>query len=91
MKPAVPGEQVVKIIAEALSGKASLDFERTGEAFVSSTALPDGDGYRIVLQIKSTADAKAQNFRIDYHTETCDQCKYPEYACICSDYKGHEH
>ena len=91
MKPAAPGEQVVKVIAEAPSGKASLDFERTGEAFVSSSALPDDDGYRIVLQIKSTADAKAQNFRVDYHTETCDQCKYREYACICSDHKGHEH
>ena len=89
MKPAAPGEQVVKVIAEAPSGKATLDFEKTGDAFVSSGALPEGEGYRIVLQIKPTSGAKMQNFRIDYHTEICGECKRPEYACICSDHKGH--
>lgn len=91
MKPTAPGEQIVKVIAEAPSGKVSLDFEKTGDAFVSSNALPHGDGYRIVLQIKPASDSKAQNFRIDYHTEICGECKRPEYACICSDHKGPEH
>jgi hypothetical protein len=91
MKPAAPDQQVIKVIAEAPSGKTTLDFDKTGDAFVSSSALPDGDGYRIVLQIKSAPDAKSQNFRVDYHTEVCGDCKYPEYACICSDHKGHEH
>ncbi len=91
MKPIAPGEQAVKVIAEAPSGKATLDFEKTGGAFVSTTALPKGDGYRIVVQIRQTADAKPQNFRIDYHTEICGECKYPEYACVCPDHKGHEH
>jgi hypothetical protein len=91
MKPAAPGEQVVKVIAEAPSGKATLDFEKTGDAFVSSSALPEGDGYRIVLQIKPTSDAKAQNFRIDYRIEICGECKHPEYACTCSDHEGHKH
>ena len=91
MKPAAPGEQVVKVIAEAPSGKATLDFERAGDAFVSSSALPEGDGYRIVVQIKSTSDAKPQNFRVDYHTEICGECKHPEYACTCPDHEGHKH
>jgi hypothetical protein len=91
MKPAAPGEQVVKVIAEAPSGKATLDFEKAGDAFVSSSALPEGDGYRIVVQIKSTGEAKAQNFRVDYHTEVCGECKHPEYACTCPDHEGHKH
>ena len=91
MKPVAPGEQVVKVIAEAPSGKATLDFEKTSDAFVSTTALPEGDGYRIVLQIKQTADAKPKNLRIDYHTEICGECKYPEYACVCPDHAGHGH
>ena len=91
MKPAAPGDQVVKVIAEAPSGKATLDFEKAGDAFVSSSALPEGDGYRIVVQIKSAADAKAQNFRVDYHTEICGECKHPEYACTCPDHEGHKH
>lgn len=90
MKPVAPGGQVVKIIVEASSGQATLDFEKTGDAFVSSGVLPEGEGYRIVLQ-KPAENAKAQNFRIDYRTELCGECKYPEYACICSDHKGHEH
>ena len=91
MKPAAPVDQVVKVIAEAPSGKATLDFEKAGDAFVSSSALPEGDGYRIVVQIKSTADAMAQNFRVDYHTEICGECKHPEYACTCPDHEGHKH
>ena len=91
MRPAAPGDQVVKVIAEAPSGKATLDFEKAGDAFVSSSALPEGDGYRIVVQIKSAADAKAQNFRVDYHTEICGECKHPEYACTCPDHEGHKH
>ena len=91
MKPIAPGEQAVKVIAEAPSGKATLDFEKTGGAFVSTTALPNGDGYRIVVQIRPTADAKPQNFRIDYHDEMCGECKLAEYACVCSDHKSHEH
>jgi hypothetical protein len=91
MKPVAPGEQVVKVIAEAPSGKAMLDFEKTGDAFVSTTAVPEGDGYRIVVQIKQTTGAKPQNFRVDYHTEICGECNYAEYACVCSDHTGHGH
>ena len=36
MKPVAPEEQIVKVIAEAPSGKATLDFEKTGDAFVST-------------------------------------------------------
>ncbi|MGB7840050.1 MAG: hypothetical protein WBL40_18260 [Terrimicrobiaceae bacterium] len=31
MEPVAPGEQVVKVIAEVPSGKATLDFEKAGE------------------------------------------------------------
>ena len=91
MKPVAPGEQVVKVIAEVPSGKATLDFEKTGEAFVSTAPLPAGEGYRLVIQIKQNANAKPQNLRIDYHTEICDECKMAEYACICEGHGGGKH
>lgn len=91
MKPVAPGEQVIKVIAEASSGKATLDFEKAGEAFVSTAALPEGEGYRIVVQIRQTADSKPQNFRIDYHTEICGECKMADYACICEGHTGVGH
>lgn len=93
MKPLAPAEQTVAAIAEAPSGKAKLEFDKTGDAFISKTALPDGEGYRVVLQVRSTADAKPQNLRIDYHAEVCGKCNRAEYACICEggDEKGHGH
>jgi hypothetical protein len=91
MKPIAPGEQIVKVIAEAPSGKATLDFEKSGDAFVSTTTLPEEEGYRIVVHIKQAADAKPQNFRIGYHTETCGECKMAEYACICESHAGSGH
>jgi hypothetical protein len=77
------GEQVVTAIAEAPAGKAKLSFDKTGDSLISTAPLPEGDGYRIVLQVKANADAKPQNIRIEYHTEVCDKCKRAEYACIC--------
>lgn len=95
MKVVVPGAQKAKVIAEAKTGKATLEFEKSGEALVSKFPLPEGEGYRIVVQIKNDADAKPQNFRIEYHTEICKDCKRPEYACTCessgSDHAAHGH
>lgn len=91
MKPSAHAAQQVKVIAEAKSGKATLEFEKSGDALVSKTALPEGDGYRIVVQIKNDAAAKPQNFRVDFHTETCSGCKLAEYACTCDHAEGGDH
>jgi hypothetical protein len=91
LKPVAPTGQEIKVIAEAKTGKTTLEFEKTGDGFVSKTTLPEGDGYRIVVQIKNEASAKPQNFRIDYHTETCAECKRAEYACVCEHAEGGGH
>lgn len=83
MKPLPVSTQEVKVIAEAKTGKAVLDFEKSGEVLISKTALPEGSGYRVVLQLKADANAKPQNFRIDYNAEICGGCKLVEYACTC--------
>lgn len=84
MKPVAPAAQSITAIAEAPAGKAMLAFDKAGDAFVSTTTLPEGDGYRVVLQIKADANAKPQNFRIDYDTKICAGCKLAEYACTCA-------
>jgi hypothetical protein len=91
MKPVAPSTQEIKVIAEPKTGKAILEIEKAGDAFVSKTALPEGDGYRVVVQIKTDAAAKPQNFRIDYHTEICKECKRAEYACTCEHAEGGDH
>ncbi len=96
MKPVAPSAQEVKVIAEAKTSKTTLEFIKAGDGLVSKTALPEGEGYRVVVQIKNDAAAKPQNFRIDYHTEICKGCKLVEYACTCDHasggaQKGHAH
>ena len=91
MKPMALAAQEVKVIAEPKSGKITLDFEKTAEGFVSKTALPEGEGYRVVIQVKNDATAKPQNFRVDYHTEICGECKRAEYACVCESHGQDSH
>lgn len=66
MKKIAPENEVVTAIAEAPSGKEKIEFEKKGETLVSKTAIPEGEGYQIVIQIKTTPDAKAKNFRVKY-------------------------
>ena len=91
MKVVSAGEQVVTAIAEAPTGKTKLEFEESGDSLVSTEPLPEGDGYRIVLQVKVNAEAKPQNLRIEYHTEVCGKCNRAEYACICESKGEGEH
>ncbi|MBL8992554.1 MAG: hypothetical protein JNM63_04390 [Spirochaetia bacterium] len=93
MKPVKAGSQIVSSVAEAKSGKATLAFEKSGDVFLSKSALPDGNKYRVILQIKPTAEAKQQNFRLDFDSDICGECKRAEYACKCDGHQegGHKH
>lgn len=80
-----PGDQAVTVTAEPKSGRTKVDLEKTATGYVSKTALPEGDPYRVVVQLRAKPDAKPQNFRIDFNLETCGECKRAEYACTCDD------
>lgn len=77
--------QVVTATAEAPGAKTKLEFEKKGDLLVSKAPLPAGEGYQIVVQAKTGADAKPKNFRIKLELHTCDKCRNPEYACICDE------
>ena len=83
MKPVAVTTQTVTVQADAKTGKAKLEFEKKGDALVSKTKLPEGDGYNVVVQFKQTPEAKPQNFRFKYDSHTCGECKRAEYACVC--------
>jgi len=85
MKNLQPTEEVITATAEAPSGKTKLEFEKKGNFLVSTKSLPEGEGYQIVLQAKSTSEAKSKNFRIKLETHTCGSCGNPEYACTCDE------
>lgn len=83
MKAVAVTTQNVTVIADAKSGKATLEFEKKGDSLVSKSKLPDGDGYNVVVQFKQTADAKPVNLRFKLDMHTCGECKRAEYACTC--------
>jgi hypothetical protein len=83
LKPVAAAAQSASVIANAKSGKTTLEFEKKGDSLVSKTKLPEGEGYNLVVQFKQTADAKPRNFRFKLDLSTCGGCKRHEYACIC--------
>ncbi len=85
LKPVAAGTQTVTVIADAKSGKATVEFEKKGDVLVSKTRLPEGGGYNVVVQFKQTSAAKPQNFRFKLETHTCTTCSRTEYACICDE------
>lgn len=83
MKPVAATTQNVTVIADARSGKATLQFEKHGDSLVSKTKLPEGDGYNVVVQFRQTAEARPVNLRFKLDLHTCGECKRAEYACSC--------
>ncbi len=91
LKPVAVGAQSAVIWADAKSGRVKLALEKKNDALVSTQPLPEGDGYNVMVQLKSTPDAKAQNFKIAFDDEVCAKCQRAEYACICAEEHGHKH
>ena len=77
------GAQSVTAIAEAKSGRKKLEFEKKGDLLVSKSPLPEGNGYTVVVQYRTTAEARPKNFRVLLDLETCGGCSRAEYACTC--------
>ena len=78
--------EVITATAEAPSGKVKMEFEHTYGKLVSTTKLPEGEGYQVVVQAQAAPDAKKKNFRIKLLLYTCKECSNPEYACTCADH-----
>jgi hypothetical protein len=90
MTPVAPAGQVVRVMINAPGGRRDLSLSVHDGALVSDHALPEGDGYLVVVSIRMSAEAPAQIFRILYHAEICQGCSRAEYACTCEHPGGHE-
>jgi hypothetical protein len=84
-KPVAVTAQTAIATAETKQGRVKLEFEKKGDILVSKTALPEGEGYTVVLQVKATPEAKPKNFRIPLVLHECGGCKRVEYACTCDE------
>ena len=85
MKAQPAATEIVTATAEAPTGKVKLEFEKKGDLLVSKTPLPEGEHYTVVVQVKTTADAKPKNFRVPLDLSVCKVCGNAEYACICDE------
>jgi hypothetical protein len=84
LKKVAPAGQVVTATADDPKGRVKLEFQAKDGVLKSTSPLPEGEGYIVVLQVRSSADAKPKNFRITYLTHTCGECGRVEYACVCN-------
>jgi hypothetical protein len=83
LKPVAATGPVITGVAEAKTGKVGLEFAVKGGALVSNVALPSGNDYPVVLQVRETASARPKVYRVSFNSTTCGECKRAEYACIC--------
>lgn len=79
----------VKIEAQALSATAGqrnnptkLEVTVQNDAF---TLAAPAEGDWLILQFKSSADAKAVTARLHYDTKKCEPCSNPEWRCGCAE------
>lgn len=82
-KAVAPADQVVTVTAGDRSAPTKLTFTKTGNVLLSDTALPAGNDFPTVVQIKITSNAKPVYARFNLNMTTCGECKNAEYACIC--------
>ena len=84
LKPIAPAAQVVTVTTGERSAPVKMSFAKTGDTLVSEQTVPEGNNFPVVVQIKTTPDAKASVEKFTLNLSTCPDCKYAEYACICS-------
>ena len=93
-KVIAPADQVVTVTMGDRAAPTKLAFTKDGDKLVSDKVVPEGKELPVVLQIKTTPDAKAVTDRFNLNMETCPECKLSEYACSCdhaTEKKTHKH
>jgi hypothetical protein len=82
-KPVPAAAQTVTVTTGSRLAPTTLRFEKSGDKLVSTTSLPSGDNLPVVVQIKTSPDAKTVVERFNLNLALCPECKRGEYACIC--------
>jgi hypothetical protein len=83
-KAIAPAEQAVTVTTGERSAPVKMTFAKTETAFLSEQTVPEGNNFPVVVRIKTNPDAKAIVEKFTLNLSICPDCKYAEYACICS-------
>ena len=89
-KVVAPGEQVISVTLGERAKPTKLAFTKDGDHLISDKTIPDGNDYPTVVQIKTTAKAKAVNEKFNLNMTKCPDCPHPEYACTCEHAGDHK-
>jgi hypothetical protein len=83
-KAIAPAEQVVTVTTGERSAPLKMTFTKTETTLLSEQTVPEGNNFPVVVQIKTSPDAKPIVEKFTLNLSICPDCKYAEYACICS-------
>ena len=82
---AVPAAgQNVSVIAGDRSSPTSLSFAKSGDVLLSDKALPAGNDFPVIVQIKTDGSAETVREKFNLNLSDCPTCDYKEYACTCA-------
>lgn len=92
-KVIAPEGQAVTVTMGDRAAPTKLAFAKDGDKLVSDKVIPDGKELPVVVQIKTTPEAKSLTEKFNLNLAKCPTCSNAEYACSCEhggDEKGHE-
>lgn len=95
-KVVAPTAQTVTVTMGDRSAPTKLAFTKDGDKLVSDKIIPEGKELPVVVQIKTTPEAKSVTEKFNLNLAKCPTCENAEYACTCAHggeekEKGHDH
>jgi len=77
----------INVICGERSKPTRLAFEVKDNTQVSTTVLPEGENFPVLIQIKTSEEAAKVTERFQLNLADCPSCENKEYACSCD----HDH
>lgn len=98
LKPIPFESQVIKITGGVRTNPISMNLVKQGNVMISDSAIPAGDDFPLVVQVKANSEAKSVYEKFTLNMSKCPTCIYLEYACTCDhghgendDHHDHKH
>ncbi len=82
-KPVPVAGQSVNLVTGDRSDQTKIAFAKSGDVLLSEQALPEGMEFPVIVQIKTTPEAKSVIEKFNLDLKQCPTCKFKEYACAC--------
>ena len=83
LKTVPVADQTVTVVSGDRADQTRMTFAKSGDVLLSEQALPDGMNFPVIVQIKTTPDAKSVVERFNLDLNQCPTCEFKEYACAC--------